>query len=180
MTETDNDDHPVARALIAHVSLLAAAGGDMPLARLMLARGKSYSGTRYVGMRMTPKMCFKNAIRLAERKGYRYAEGYALSGTLLTSGIVFPVEHAWCVDRDGNAVDPTWEDPENSHYLGIEFDVTEVWKRTALTGTFGMFFKGVAGTVDHDFLETLMPDLKPGEVDPNFLPDGEGLLPRPS
>ena len=57
MTETDNDDHPVARALIAHVSLLAAAGGDMPLARLMLARGKSYSGTRYVGMRMTPKMC---------------------------------------------------------------------------------------------------------------------------
>ncbi|MGN6556067.1 MAG: hypothetical protein ACTHLW_20350 [Verrucomicrobiota bacterium] len=47
--------------------------------------------------------CFKNAADLAlgfHRNNYIYCEGYALS--------IIPVMHAWCVDLEGNVIDPTW------------------------------------------------------------------------
>mgnify|MGYP001012730423 FL=1 len=68
-----------------------------------------------------PKRCFVNAARLAatRRDELQYVEGWAWGKV--------PLHHAWCVDRDGNVVDPTWEpDPLLDAYFGVPFDLVDV------------------------------------------------------
>lgn len=65
---------------------------------------------------MVPKECFSNAAKLAIRHPDKlaYVEGYA-------AGII-PLSHAWCVDRDGEVVDPTWGHNEvraGTDYFGV-------------------------------------------------------------
>jgi hypothetical protein len=46
--------------------------------------------------------CFRNATMLAiEHDDLTYCEGMAIN-------FLFPVEHAWCVDRQGRVIDNTW------------------------------------------------------------------------
>ena len=62
-----------------------------------------------------PRQCYRNAARLALRSGrYTYVEGCAVASRL---GIT--LEHAWCIDRAGRVVDPTWE--EGRDYFGVAF-----------------------------------------------------------
>lgn len=152
----------------------AALGADMPLARLVLAKGTERRGVAFNGRKLPTKLCFQNALKYADRHGLLYAEGYGLPGELLAAGFVFPVEHAWCVDLSGNVVDPTWSAPENSCYLGIEFGPREVWARVKAKGTFGMFQAGSAGIDDLKFMESVMPGLKPGVVHDDYLPRPAG------
>lgn len=159
-----------------HVNMRLAAGADMPLGRLVLGIGKGYEGISFADKRRPSRKCYENALKYAEAKGLRYAEGYGLSGTLLKGGCVFPVEHAWCVDRDGRAVDPTWEEPEASFYMGIEFDVWQVWRRVSQTGTFGMFHKGPTGAEDVQFMQSLAPHL---DLRPRRRPGAGAGLPKP-
>lgn len=70
---------------------------------------------------MTPKECFANAQQLVleNGSGLIYCEGYALG--------VIPVLHAWCLDSDGNVIDPTWSGRKKrvdigSEYFGIAFN----------------------------------------------------------
>lgn len=168
-------DTRLEEALRSHLSMRALLGADMPIARLVLALGVPRGGAAFKGRRMQPKACFRNAAVYAERHGMLYEEGYALSGRLAACGIVLPVEHAWCVDANGMAVDPTWEEPETSLYLGVSFRPREVMDRVARKGTFGMFQSGRAGLDDREFLESLLPGLNPGEVDPAYVPEGVGL-----
>lgn len=63
-----------------------------------------------------PKDCFRNAAVLAMEhpEKFTYVEGYALH--------LIGVIHAWCLDREGRVVDPTWHklhDFEQGAYLGI-------------------------------------------------------------
>lgn len=160
---------PLSSALRQHVAMRAMLGADMPLARLLIAKGQAYPGTAFRGQRMRAKACFENALKYAEANGLRYAEGFGLSGGLMRRGIVLPVEHAWCVDSDGLAVDPTWDDPAASYYLGIDFKPAEVWKRVVETGTFGIFYSSRSAEPDFAFMEGLMPGLKPGVVHACFL-----------
>src|SRR5215216_5814498 len=72
------------------------------------------------GMRKrADKACYRNVCMVVIDKRYRndftYAEGIAVSD------LGFPVHHAWVVDRDGNAVDPTWPEP-GRRYWGTTFD----------------------------------------------------------
>lgn len=69
--------------------------------------------------KMIDNYCFDNAYRLAERKGWRYVEGFASS--------VFPMHHAWCLTPDGTVVDPTWSHVA-AEYVGIEFPLDVVRK----------------------------------------------------
>ena len=56
--------------------------------------------------------CYQNAWYLAEERGWEYVEGYAT-----TTELGIPLMHAWCINEDGDVVDPTWSDGEN--YVGV-------------------------------------------------------------
>jgi len=72
-----------------------------------------------------PKSCYQNAQRLAARHSdYRYVEGVAYGAC------VIPVDHAWCVDMEGNVVDntPIWaaQNGEGVAYFGAPFNIKDV------------------------------------------------------
>ena len=64
--------------------------------------------------------CFLNALLLASNfDELHYAEGFALSAKIAGES---PKLHAWCVDDDGNVVDPTWRDKlMGQEYCGLVF-----------------------------------------------------------
>lgn len=77
-------------------------------------------------------LCYKHAAHLAIRNPdrYTYVEGYGLS--------VIPVQHAWCVDADGNVVDPTWKNPEDRGYFGVKFKVETLERYLVQQGVYGL------------------------------------------
>jgi hypothetical protein len=90
-------------------------GISTALEDLLLAKGvEGVGGPLPDGMeRGEPKLCFQNAGRLAF-DGWTYCEGLAIRESL---GL--PLAHAWVLDDDGKVVDPTWDRPEETHYLGV-------------------------------------------------------------
>src|SRR4028119_1559046 len=61
-----------------------------------------------------PRLCYANSQRLAfKNRSITYVEGYAMA-----QGVSFPLHHAWLLDSDGYAIDPTWE-PYGCCYLGV-------------------------------------------------------------
>ncbi|MGI5293021.1 hypothetical protein ACQEVF_58265 [Nonomuraea polychroma] len=62
--------------------------------------------------------CYSNAARLAAAvPSLRYIEGFAAPD--LGDEQVLALEHAWCIDRHENVVDPTWHDRVGLAYVGI-------------------------------------------------------------
>lgn len=61
--------------------------------------------------------CFWHAFQLALQhpERFTYVEGYAFNGRPI------PIHHAWCVDKGGNVVDPTWNVAATSACAGIPF-----------------------------------------------------------
>lgn len=90
--------------------------------------------------RRAPRQCFYNAASLALRrpKEFLYVEGYAF-----TQG--FCTEHAWCVDRDGNAVDPTWRGEAAPHYFGVAFLHSYVLRQARERGELGGLINALDG-----------------------------------
>ena len=75
------------------------------------------------------KDCYMNAWHLAtERKDLTYVEGYAAS--------VIPVMHAWCVDKQGNVIDPTWG--TGKAYYGVPFTTDYIMKTAMRRKYFGI------------------------------------------
>lgn len=61
-----------------------------------------------------PRLCYANCQQLAlKNRSLTYVEGYAIA-----AGVSLPLHHAWLLDTDGCAIDPTWETP-GCCYLGI-------------------------------------------------------------
>jgi hypothetical protein len=81
----------------------------------VLFYGRSMKRNKNNGVKCgEPKQCFDNAFRLAGTNPLlTYCEGYAT-----TSKLPFPVEHAWCVNKKGEVIDPTWKDGKD--YFGVE------------------------------------------------------------
>jgi len=62
---------------------------------------------------MESKMCVRNAYTSALRyKSLTYVEGFAFCKTIGSA-----IHHAWCIDKDNNVIDVTWED--GIGYYGI-------------------------------------------------------------
>lgn len=126
MKETSSDGQ---RDLVGHMRTMAdlrssagAKNDDLAYSSIeafVLERGQSWTHVAmpkgiYLG---AEKECFSNAYQMADGRGLRYVEGYALR--------VIPVHHAWCVDASGTVVDPTWK-YGGVAYFGMEFDLPTV------------------------------------------------------
>lgn len=91
-------------------------------ATLQLDHGREYRVTEktYAGKRQRAKMCYRNAALLAmSDDSLTYVEGY-----VTTFGI--PLEHAFCVDSEGNVVDPTLKPDLEHAYYGVPFRMSFV------------------------------------------------------
>lgn len=103
---------------------------------MVLDRGRAYEPARRPkGLRKQQnRQCFRNATMLALKdRTLRYAEGWACSE------IGIPVQHAWCVTREGRVVDPTWPSPEKATgYYGMEFDIEDVIAACTGSGYYGL------------------------------------------
>lgn len=83
------------------------------------------------------KQCYQNAgglVAIDGLEGLHYAEGFAMSPGLI------PTHHAWCVTKEGFAIDPTWPFEPDTEYFGIvlDTDFLERWlKRTKTWGVLG-------------------------------------------
>ena len=61
-----------------------------------------------------PKSCYYNCQQLIfTHEELIYVEGYAIA-----QDVSLPLSHAWLMDRDGHAIDPTWETP-GAAYFGV-------------------------------------------------------------
>lgn len=59
-------------------------------------------------------LCYQNAGSLAlSDDRFTYCEGFAQRAGL------FPMHHAWCLDEQGQVVDPTWEFNAQDRYFGV-------------------------------------------------------------
>lgn len=104
---------------------------------LTLAYGKDYPNIKKHSYEMgEKKMCYRNSHHLALEHDLIYCEGFAVSG-----GVGIPFEHAWCIDKDENVIDCTWDD--GVAYFGIAFTTSFILERADKTGIYGIF--GVRG-----------------------------------
>jgi hypothetical protein len=96
------------------------------------------------------KECFRNALLLAiDNSDLTYVEGWATS--------IIPLEHAWCVDYDGNVVDPTWDDEVDRAYFGVAIPTTVALSIVTKAGYYGVFGNDFRN--DFDLLKNGLPDI---------------------
>lgn len=106
-----------------------------PIHRFILENGRPFeTGPQsFEGERMEQGACFSNATlkTLWDRK-LNYVEGYAC-----VHGV--PLQHAWCVDRKGLIVDPTWSnEPHQTNYFGVQFSKKYLRMATLKNGYYGL------------------------------------------
>jgi hypothetical protein len=113
---------------------------------LMLAHGKRFymSERTFAGRRGGKKKCYLNAYELAAadqhnieywRKRFHldpgcnpvYVEGWCYVEPMI-------IEHAWCLDQNGQVIDPTLREGHASGYFGIPLRWDYVWRTVSRTG----------------------------------------------
>lgn len=107
--------------------------------QFVLDHGKEYTGRRLPSdyRQRTPKECFKNAAELALETGLTYVEGFLFR--------FVPIHHAWCIDENGNVIDPTVMDPQDCEYLGVPYDLDFVLDFITKAGYYGIMFNAAGG-----------------------------------
>jgi hypothetical protein len=98
---------------------------------LMLKHGKPwYIGERtFAGRRARAKQCYMNAYALADSNPrMTYVEGWCCIGCFF--------EHAWCIDPDGQVIDPTLREADG--YFGIPFRWEYVRRTASRTRMYGV------------------------------------------
>jgi DNA topoisomerase IB len=82
-----------------------------------------------------PHLCYMNAAKMAQdNPSLKYAEGF-----LSLHGV--PIQHVWCVDKEGKVVDPTLDKKAAKSvdaYHGVLFNTAHLNKTLLRTGVYGM------------------------------------------
>lgn len=105
-----------------HLKIVAEMGDELQsrtvgaYERFVLRYGHLFNGDGTIPSDVTRGQmgqCFGNAalLALARPDEFVYTEGYAMFRDIL------PMQHAWCTDRAGNVVDPTWT--TQTEYYGV-------------------------------------------------------------
>lgn len=126
-----------------------------PLELVVLEKGKVYHSQKFkgYGRRQRAKQCFRNALLLAHRyPELRYVEGFAVRPSI---GLL--MQHAWCIDSKDRVVDPTWKDPEDSFYIGVELDRKWAWDKVIDKGYYGVL---CGDLIDLKAIGELWPEYK--------------------
>lgn len=104
----------------------------------VIQKGKDFKSQKYPekykGHRGKAKLCFTNAFNLSQRfPELIYVEGYGMSPK-----IPLAIHHAFCVDKEGGVVDPTWDSQEEIAYFGVEFKQEYVVETILRTEHYGI------------------------------------------
>lgn len=143
--------------LTAQVEMTSRIGYPSLVERFVLRNARAErQGAIFTGRRGTPKECYRNAALYAERHGATYVEGFGYRVGVLP----IPIAHAWCVDQHGSVVDPTWDRPETSIYLGVEIPIDLLRERLIATEHYGLFANGIGMIYAADVLFRFDPGLR--------------------
>jgi hypothetical protein len=106
--------------------------------------------------RRTPKRCYANAARFAQRwPDYSYCEGLALGERGL-------IDHAWCIDAAGRVAEATWKAP-GVEYLGVVFKPVYLARLLRELGMYGVLEEAAQRLTDgRDSLAEALYQPKPG------------------
>lgn len=87
------------------------------------------------------KLCFENAgmLALTHPDQLIYCEGWAQ----MPAHRGLTTHHAWCLDRNGNVVDPTWAHKKGHEYLGVPIKTSALRQQVLATKEWGVFQHGV-------------------------------------
>lgn len=112
--------------------------GGAPIVYSILAEhGQTFTPGVALPAYMTPKQCYANcADKVVGDARYMYAEGLGVCGRL---SVQIPLSHAWCVDANNNAHDPTWGDAKGNIYVGVKFStefLLDFSERTRMSSIF--------------------------------------------
>lgn len=72
--------------------------------------------------------CFQNSFEVARKHNLSYVEGFANAGIVML--------HAWCVDKSGVVVDPTWN--KGSDYFGVVIPAYLMYALVLNRGKYGI------------------------------------------
>lgn len=98
--------------------------------------------------------CYMNAGMLAtNRPEFAYCEGFALRHGL------FPMHHAWCLDKKGQVIDPTWPHHEKNEYLGVALNPMFVVTSSLKTGLWGILSERLPAEVTEAHPATYLHDV---------------------
>ncbi|MEV0504377.1 hypothetical protein AB0I84_43255, partial [Streptomyces spectabilis] len=97
-------------------------------ADLILAHGRWYAPAPWPGGTQRPGRCFAAAHEQADKRGWTYCGGYALS----TDPLIGAFEHAWCLTPTGQAADPAIPDGHVRVYAGLP--LTDTFRRAQQRG----------------------------------------------
>jgi len=105
----------------------------------LLERGEEFEGVARPSWlrRKQPKACFRNSYELALRRSgdLTYCEGFVVTVVPLL------IHHAWCVNGDGQVVEPTLADPVGASYFGVRVPLQGLLAVIAKTETLGVLYK---------------------------------------
>lgn len=114
--------------------LIGCEGRRAEVEDFILANGREYKVAE-TGLTGEPNQCFANCQQYVACEGFmkgcklRYCEGW------VDTGGPFLLYHAWLVDDEGNAYDPTLGTKyADCAYYGVEFDTGYIRKTAAKTG----------------------------------------------
>lgn len=99
----------------------------------ILKMGTEFKNTKIIKPIKYGKMkeCYKNASLLCMyNEELEYVEGFANS--------IIPVMHAWCIDRSGNVIDPTYKNQEKCNYYGVIFKKEFMHKKILKNKIYGI------------------------------------------